>query len=83
MKELESMKKTLRDNKKHAAGETAVLRFENVARAPAGVPVGDIDKFEIDDGQQQMGNNLVTLSEDGTTLSTEDNDYVTQQAFKS
>ena len=35
-KELESMKKTLRDNQKHAAGETAVPRFGNVAREPAG-----------------------------------------------
>ena len=78
-KELESMKKTFRDNQKHAAEETAVLRFGSVAREPAGQRAGDIDKtfaiFERDDGQQQMGNIIVTLSEDGMTLSTEDNEY--------
>ena len=53
--------------------------FGNVAREPAGQRAGDIDKtfaiFERDDGQQQMRNKIATLSEDGTTLSTEYNEY--------
>ena len=71
-RELESMKKPLRDNQKHAAEETAVLRFENASDE-------NIDKtysiFEGNDGQLQMGNKIVTLNENSTTLNTEDNEY--------
>ena len=66
------MKKALRDNEKHAAEETAVLRFENASGE-------NIDEtfsiFEKNDGQLQMGNEIVTLNENGTTLNTEDNEY--------